>query len=66
MREENDYGDAIEQYKDDQYIILEPWGRSINHLRLVIIGKKGNPYAEGKFIFEIKFPENYPFAPPLN
>ena len=64
MREENDYGDAIEQYKDDPSIILEPWGRSINHLRLLIIGKKGNPYAEGKFIFEIKFPENYPFAPP--
>ncbi|MCK4370284.1 MAG: hypothetical protein KAW03_04400, partial [Candidatus Lokiarchaeota archaeon] len=28
-----------------------------------MIGKKGTPYAEGKFIFEIKFLENYPFAP---
>ncbi|GAH72786.1 unnamed protein product, partial [marine sediment metagenome] len=29
-------------------------------------GKDGTPYYKGKFIFEIKFPENYPFAPPLN
>ena len=64
IREETDYTEAIEAYKNDANVILEPWGRSIDHLRLTIIGKKGTPYAEGKFIFEIKFPENYPFAPP--
>ncbi len=64
MREETDYTEAIEIYKDDEYITLEPWGRSIDHLRLRIVGKNGTPYAKGKYIFEIKFPENYPFQPP--
>ncbi|MFX1419678.1 MAG: ubiquitin-conjugating enzyme family protein [Promethearchaeota archaeon] len=64
IREETDYTEAIEAYKNDPLVILEPWGRSIDHLRLTIIGKKGTPYADGKFVFEIKFPENYPFAPP--
>ena len=57
IREETDYTEAIETYKDEPTVILEPWGRSIDHLRLTIIGKKGTPYADGKFIFEIKFPE---------
>ncbi|MBY9011943.1 MAG: ubiquitin-conjugating enzyme E2 [Candidatus Lokiarchaeota archaeon] len=64
MREETDYTEALEAYKDDANIIIEPWGRSIDHLRLTIIGKEGTPYGKGKFIFEVKFPENYPFAPP--
>jgi ubiquitin-conjugating enzyme (huntingtin interacting protein 2) len=64
MREETDYSEAIETYKNDEHVILEPWGRNINHLRLAIIGKNGTPYGKGKFIFEIKFPENYPFQPP--
>ena len=64
MREEIDYSEAIETYKNDEHVILEPWGRNINHLRLAIIGKNGTPYGKGKFIFEIKFPENYPFQPP--
>ena len=64
MREETDYTEVIETYKEDPNVIIEPWGRSIDHLRLTIIGKDGTPYAKGRFIFEIKFPENYPFAPP--
>jgi len=40
MREETDYTEAIEAYKSDSNIIIEPWGRSIDHLRLTIIGKK--------------------------
>ncbi|NVM45481.1 MAG: hypothetical protein HWN79_11250, partial [Candidatus Lokiarchaeota archaeon] len=32
-----------------------------DHLRLTIIGKEGTPYAKGKFIFEIKFPDLYNF-----
>ncbi|MHA1273259.1 MAG: ubiquitin-conjugating enzyme E2 variant [Promethearchaeota archaeon] len=66
MREETDYTEALEVFKDDEYVILEPWGRSIDHLRLTIIGKEGTPYAKGRFVFEIKFPPNYPFQPPLN
>ncbi|KKL20082.1 hypothetical protein LCGC14_2459050, partial [marine sediment metagenome] len=31
--------------------------RSVDHLRLTIIGKKGTPYGGGKYVFEIKFPE---------
>lgn len=65
IREETDYTEALEEYKDEPHVILEPWGRSIDHLRLTIIGKKGTPYGEGRFVFEIKFPENYPFAPPF-
>jgi len=62
--EETDYTEAIEAFKEDANITLEPWARSIDHLRLTIIGKKGTPYADGKFVFEIKLPENYPFQPP--
>ncbi len=64
MRVEKDYAEGIEAYKDDEYVRLEPWGKSIDHLRLTIIGKEGIPYEDGKFVFEVKFPENYPFAPP--
>jgi len=64
MREETDYAETIEAYKDDDYVILEPWGKSIDHLRLTIIGKEDTPYEDGRFVFEIKFPDNYPFSPP--
>ncbi|MHA1624803.1 MAG: ubiquitin-conjugating enzyme E2 variant [Promethearchaeota archaeon] len=57
MREETDYSEALEAFKDDKNVIIEPWGRSIDHLRLTIIGKEGNPYYKGKFVFEIKFPD---------
>jgi len=39
MREETDYAEALDAYKDNPLVILEPWGRSIDHLRLTIIGK---------------------------
>ena len=64
MREETDYAEALEAFKDDPSVVIEPWGRSIDHLRLTIHGKEGTPYYRGKFVFEIKFPENYPFTPP--
>jgi ubiquitin-protein ligase len=64
MREETDYSEAIEAFKEDKNVILEPWGRNIDHLRLTIIGKEQTPFAKGKFVFEVKFPENYPFQPP--
>ena len=43
MREETDYTEAIEAYKNDEYVIIEPWGRSIDHLRLTILGKESTP-----------------------
>jgi ubiquitin-conjugating enzyme (huntingtin interacting protein 2) len=66
MREETDYAEALEAYKDNPLVILEPWGRSIDHLRLTIIGKPKTPYEGGRFVFEIKFPDNYPFQPPYS
>ncbi len=64
MREETDYAEAVEQFKADPYITIEPWGRSVNHIRLTIKGREGTPYAGGKFLFELKMPDNYPFHPP--
>src|SRR6056297_1071493 len=64
MREETDFTEAQEAYKDDPYVKLEPWAMSIDHLRLTIKGRPDTPYEGGEFMFEIKFPENYPFHPP--
>ncbi|MHA1339539.1 MAG: ubiquitin-conjugating enzyme family protein [Promethearchaeota archaeon] len=64
MREETDYQEAVEAFKDDPYVIIQPWGMSVNHIRLIIKGLPGTPYEGGKFMFEIKMPDNYPFFPP--
>ncbi|MHA1871664.1 MAG: ubiquitin-conjugating enzyme E2 [Promethearchaeota archaeon] len=64
MREETDYQEAVEAFKNDPTVIIEPWGMSVDHIRLTIIGIPGTPYEGGKFVFEIKLPDNYPFSPP--
>ena len=64
MREEVDFAEATEAFKDDPSITIEPWGMSVDHLRLLIRGREGTPYEGGTFMFEIKMPENYPFHPP--
>lgn len=64
MREETDYQEAVEAFKSEPTVILEPWGMSVDHLRLTIKGIDDTPYAGGKFIFEIKMPDNFPFSPP--
>ena len=64
MREEVDYSEATDAFKNDPYVKIEPWGQEINHLRLTITGRPGTPYDGGKFMFEIKMNENYPFEPP--
>ncbi len=66
MREEVDYSEASEAFKDDQYVTIEPWGMVVDHLRLIIKGRPNTPYEGGKFMFEIKMPENYPFHPPYS
>ncbi|MHA1512390.1 MAG: ubiquitin-conjugating enzyme E2 variant, partial [Promethearchaeota archaeon] len=63
MREEVDYTEAVETFKDNSLIKLEPWGMNVDHLRLTITGTEGTPYTGGKFMFEIKMGDNYPFAP---
>ncbi|MBD3353623.1 MAG: hypothetical protein GF364_19220 [Candidatus Lokiarchaeota archaeon] len=64
MREEVDFQEAVDMYQDDPTIILEPWGMTISHLRLIIKGIPDTPYDRGSFVFEIKMPENYPYYPP--
>ena len=34
------------------------------HWKGVMTGAKDTPYANGKFIFHINFPQDYPFKPP--
>ena len=63
MREEVDYADAVEIFKDDPLVKIEPWGMNVDHLRLRISGREGTPYDGGIFMFEIKMGENYPFSP---
>ena len=63
MREEVDYTEAVESFKDINLVRIEPWGMNVDHLRLTITGTEGTPYAGGKFMFEIKMGDNYPFSP---
>ena len=63
MREEVDYTEAVETFKDEKLVRLEPWGMNVDHLRLTITGREGTSYVGGKFMFEIKMGDNYPFAP---
>jgi len=59
----NEFNDAKENFKDDDYVILELWSGKYDHLRLTIIGKEGTPYAGGKFVFEIKMKEETSSSP---
>ncbi len=64
MREETDYSEASKQYENDDTVTIEPWVDRLDHLRVTILGVKDTPYEDGKFIFEIKLPSNYPYSPP--
>lgn len=64
IREEVDYTEAVNEFKGDDTVIIEPWVDRLDHLRVTVIGTKSTPYDKGKFIFEIKLPSNYPYAPP--
>ena len=66
MREEQDYMQACGRFLNDPYVTIEPWSDRINHLRIIILGKKGTPYEGGRFIFEVfltsYYPAEYPFV----
>ncbi len=64
MRAEVDYTEAINTFRNDELVIINPWTDRLDHFRITIIGKKGTPYDGGKFVFEIKLPSNYPFSSP--
>ena len=55
IREETDYTEAIEAYKNEPAVILEPWGRSIDHLRLTIIGKKEHLMQMANLFLKLNF-----------
>ncbi len=65
-RVEADYFDALSTYDADPYMEIELWPPSnfVGHLRLIIKGAEGTPYAGGVFEFEIKMFNDYPFSPP--
>lgn len=63
MREEVDFSEALEAFKNEPLVKIEPWGTESNHIRLWITGRPGTPYEGGKFMFELKMPSEYPFVP---
>lgn len=64
MREEVDYSEAVQTFQGDSTIDIQPWVDRLDHLRVTITGIKDTPYENGKFVFEIKMPSNYPDNPP--
>jgi ubiquitin-conjugating enzyme (huntingtin interacting protein 2) len=64
MREEVDYTEAVQTFKGEATIDIQPWVDRLDHLRVTISGIKDTPYENGKFVFEIKMPSNYPYSPP--
>ncbi len=64
MREEIDYAEALQRFKDDPHITITPWDRSVNHLRVTITGRAGTQYDNMQILFEITMPPNYPLEPP--
>ncbi len=65
-RIEIDFFDALNQYENDPFVELHLWpgDNYVGHILIVIKGNPDTPYKDGKFIFEIKMFENYPFFPP--
>ncbi len=45
-------------------ITAELVANDLFHWHACIIGPKGTPYEDGKFIVDMKFPFDYPFKPP--
>ena len=45
-------------------ILAVPVDDKLNHLRALIVGPKGTPYAHGFFLFDLTVPEAYPNEPP--
>jgi|MesohylFT_1024984.scaffolds.fasta_scaffold19459_3 ubiquitin-protein ligase len=65
---------AIRRIKKDAIRVMEmsdlglfwlPDEDNIMHGHAVILGCEGSPYYGGAFCFDVTFPPNYPFAPPV-
>ncbi len=65
-RIETDYFEALQYYENDDKVSIELWPGSdfVGHLKIVIRGREKTPYEGGRFLFEMKAFENYPFYPP--
>jgi ubiquitin-protein ligase len=65
-RVENDYFEALQRFQNDQYVLIELWPGEpfVGHLKVTIDGAENTPYEGGRFVFEIKTFNNYPFYPP--
>ncbi|XP_047320889.1 putative ubiquitin-conjugating enzyme E2 38 [Impatiens glandulifera] len=46
-------------------IYVRAYENQINLLRAAIVGPAGTPYHDGLFFFDILFPSDYPFKPPI-
>jgi ubiquitin-protein ligase len=64
VREEADYSEAVQTFKGESTVDIQPWVDRLDHLRVTITGIKDTPYEGGKFVFEIKMSSNYPYNPP--
>lgn len=49
-------------HKDRIYVIHDP--DDVRITRACIIGPEGTPYENGMYLFELTFPNNYPYSPP--
>lgn len=56
----------IQEIQNDSNVCIEflEGENNIRHLRLIIIGPNDTIYAGGIFVFDVKYPEDYPFKPP--
>ena len=65
-RIERDYFEAIQRFQNDEYVVIELWPEEpfVGHLKLTVFGAEDTPYENGRFVFEIKTFNNYPFYPP--
>lgn len=49
---------------ESEGIFIAPNEDNIFNLKALIIGPKDTPYADGFYLFDLTYPENYPFSPP--
>ncbi|CAK7326333.1 unnamed protein product [Dovyalis caffra] len=54
----------LEKHVPDS-IYVRVYENRIDLLRAVIVGPSGTPYHDGLYFFDIAFPSDYPFTPPL-
>ena len=65
-RVETDYFELLKYFEEDEFVVIDLWpgDNFVGHLMVSIYGPKDTPYFNGRFVFEIKTFNNYPFYPP--